>query len=186
MQSQDSFRSVRFLMRSLEASDAPEIVDCINDFEMARNLARVPHPYTLKDAKSWIKYTAKARARGNEYAFLITVPDQGVIGSVGFNHSVADAWEIGYWVRQEWWARGVATEAASALIEWGRGALSAEKFIAGHFADNPASGRVLTKLGFRLVGENEMSGLARGEKGRALRYAYKGTPAELALQAASH
>lgn len=179
------FQSIRFVIRPPDMNDAHQIVDCVDDPEMAVHLARVPNPYTQKDARNWIKYAAKARQKGHEYAFLVTRGTQ-VIGSVGFNRAVADAWELGYWVRKSWWSKGVATEAARALMDWGRTTLNAEHFVAGHFKDNPASGRVLIKLGFACVGEREMFGLARGQKAPALRYVHGKTPAEYALQAEPH
>ena len=165
------FRSERFLMRPPVARDARQIACCVNDAEMARNLARLPHPYAPSDALDWIAYADKARAQGREYAFVITHAEAGVIGSVGFNRTVGDAWEIGYWVDKAVQGRGVATEAARALLAWGEAQFGVTRFVAGHFQDNPASGRVLEKLGFERVGEKMMFSQGRGGKDAAWRYA---------------
>lgn len=174
------FKSDRFLMRPPEEKDARQIACCVNDLEMARNLARLPHPYAPKDALDWVAYTTKARAQGSEYAFVITHEEAGVIGSVGFNRARGEVWEIGYWVDKAVQGKGVATEAAAALLEWGEATFGVTQFVAGHFQDNPASGRVLEKLGFRRVGEKQLYSLARGGKDPAWRYSL-GAPAELAM-----
>lgn len=173
------FRSERFLMRPPRTKDARQIACCVNDAEMARNLARLPHPYAPQDALDWIAYVKKARQRGSEYAFVITHDEAGVIGSVGFNRATGEAWEIGYWVAKAVQKRGVATEAASALLAWGNAEFGVTQFVAGHFQDNPASGRVLEKLGFKRIGEKMMFSQGRGGKDRAWRYA-RGASTEVA------
>lgn len=170
-------------MRPPEAKDARQIACCVNDMAMARNLARLPHPYAPTDALDWIAYADNARAQGSEYAFVITHEEAGVIGSVGFNRTQGDTWEIGYWVDKAVQGKGVATEAARALLAWGEREFGVTKFIAGHFQDNPASGRVLEKLGFRRVGEKQLYSLARGGKDLAWRYAL-GASSEVAMGAA--
>ena len=126
-------------MRPPEEKDARQIACCVNDKDMARNLARLPHPYAPKDALDWVAYTDKAREQGTEYAFVITHEEAGVIGSVGFNRTRGAAWEIGYWVDKAVQGKGVATEAAAALMKWGAGKFGVTQFVAGHFQDNPAS-----------------------------------------------
>ena len=177
------FKSERFLMRPPRAEDARQIACCVNDKDMARNLARLPHPYAPKDALDWVAYADKARAQGTEYAFVITHEEAGVIGSVGFNRTKGEAWEIGYWVDKAVQRKGVATEAARALLAWGEATFGVTQFIAGHFQDNPASGRVLEKLGFERVGEKQLYSLARGGKDPAWRYALGASP-EAAMGAA--
>jgi len=170
------FKSERFLMRPPKAKDARQIACCVNDQGMARNLARLPHPYAPTDALDWVAYTEKARVQGTEYAFVITHQEAGVIGSVGFNRTSGDAWEIGYWVDKAVQGKGVATEAATALLGWGEHAFGITQFTAGHFKDNPASGRVLEKLGFQRVGEKQLYSLARGGKDAAWRYKLNAVP----------
>ena len=170
------FKSDRFLMRPPRPKDARQIACCVNDKEMARNLARLPHPYAPQDALDWIAYAEQAREAGKEYAFVITHAEAGVIGSVGFNRAVGEAWEIGYWVDRAVQGKGVATEAAKALLDWGTREFGVTQFVAGHFQDNPASGRVLEKLGFVRVGEKMLYSQARGGKDPAWRYALGAEP----------
>ena len=176
------FKSERFLMRPPESRDARQIACCVNYEDMARNLARLPHPYAPSDALDWIAYAAEARLNGREYAFVITHAEAGVIGSVGFNRTIGDVWEIGYWVDKAVQGRGVATEAARALLAWGESEFGVNKFVAGHFQDNPASGRVLEKLGFERIGQKMMFSQGRGGKDTAWRYALS-VPSDTALSA---
>lgn len=174
------FKSDRFLMRPPQEKDARQIACCVNHLDMARNLARLPHPYTPDNAREWAAYADTARAQGTEYAFVITHAEAGVIGSVGFNRTRGEAWEIGYWVDKAVQGKGVATEAARALIVWGEEQFGVTQFVAGHFQDNPASGRVLEKLGFERVGEKQLFSLARGGEAPAWRYTL-GASADLAM-----
>ena len=61
-----------------------------------------------------------------------------------------DEWELGYWLGEPYWNRGYASEAATALRDYAFEALKLERIVAGHYADNHASGRMLTKLGLSL------------------------------------
>ncbi|CAA9511419.1 MAG: 50S ribosomal protein acetyltransferase, partial [uncultured Sphingomonadaceae bacterium] len=75
-----------------------------------------------------------------------------LIGSVGFGQRPGGEIEFGYWIARPFWGRGYATEAGKAVIEAARHSLRIKKLSAGHFLDNPASGRVLEKIGFRPLG----------------------------------
>jgi len=157
-------------MRPPEEKDARQIACCVNDKDLARNLSRLPHPYAPDDALDWVAYADKARKQGTEYAFVITHEEAGVIGSVGFNRAIGEAWEVGYWVDKAVQGKGVATEAAAALMKWGAMKFGVTQFVAVHFQDNPASGRVLEKLGFVRVGEKQLYSTARGGQDMAWRY----------------
>jgi RimJ/RimL family protein N-acetyltransferase len=86
--------------------------------------------------------------------FVITLPGAKgapIVGTVGFKR--AEGWlELGYWIARDHWGRGYATEAGRGALEVAR-ALGHRRVSAGHYVDNPASGRVLRKLGFRETGE---------------------------------
>ncbi|MEM9054514.1 MAG: GNAT family N-acetyltransferase [Pseudomonadota bacterium] len=178
-------RTERLHLRPPEAPDAEQITEHISPKDVLWHLGRAPYPYQLKDAEGWIARSAKDRAAGTEFAFVITTARDGVIGSTGFNRAVGEIWEIGYWLGQAYWGQGIVTEAASALLDWGRAEFGIQQFVAGHFKDNPASGRVLEKLGFARVGERDMFSKARGGKSPAIRYSL-GAPADAALHSGAH
>lgn len=138
------------------------LLPLIGDFEVARNLARIPHPYTQSDAEEFVKMATRQRASGVGYHFVITLNGDGMfLGGIGLTQRDG-AFELGYWLGKSLWARGYATEAARALADFAFDRLSARRLIAGWFHDNPASGRVLAKLGFCSSGVEQLDCLARG------------------------
>ena len=185
MAPQFEIKTERFLLRAPALGDAGRVTAQISERDVMWNLGRAPLPYHKSDAEVWIKKCENDRAKGSEYAFVITNIEDGVIGAVGFNRAIGDVWELGYWIGKSWWGKGVATEVSRALLEWADTEFGITTFVAGHFKDNPASGRVLEKLGFEPVGEKLMFGRARGGKHPAIRYAL-GASADAALRSAAH
>ena len=152
----------RLLLRPPQSSDIADLVALIGDFDVAKNLARVPHPYSEEDAKSFIARTVEQRATGTELAFAITrKSDNAYIGGCGL-HLKDGLFEFGYWLGKPFWGRGFATEAARRLVAYGFGNLKADRLVAGWYHDNPASGHVLEKLGCKPAGAEERDCLARG------------------------
>lgn len=173
----------RLSLRPFEEADARRIAYLAGDYDVAKMCSRVPHPYTMAHAYDFIGMMARSREAGREQAFAVTAPIDGLIGSCGAS-PVAGAegvYEIGYWFGMPYWGRGYASEAARAVMDWARDQLGATGFVAGHFADNPASGNVLRKLGFAPAGEQDLFGLARQETSRVARYVWPegATPANL-------
>ena len=121
---------------------------------------------------------------GIEYAFGAYLPGNGLIGSCGVVKRGA-FWEIGYWIGKPYWEQGFATEAGRAVLAWAREEFPANGFISGHIKDNAASGRVLRKLGFDVVGEKLMYAKARDMRVPAVRYVLN-APAEAALAPDGH
>lgn len=178
-------RTERLVLRPPLPDDAEQIAEQIGLKDVAWNLGRAPYPYQSSDAVEWIERVPQGWTEDTAYVLLITHKIDGVIGCVGLDLKPMDVWEIGYWLGKPWWGLGYVTEAAAALMDWAEGAMELRQFASGHFADNPASGRVLEKLGFVAVGEVELFGRARGKKSPAVRYA-KGTEPNLALRLAAH
>ncbi len=143
-------RTSRLVLRPLDVSDLPALAERINDFETARWLSPVPFPYDLNHA---LEFLAHLRT-GVEKAWVI---DDGELrGIVGLGS------EFGYWLERPSWGKGYATEAGRAVLDWHFGEQEAGEVIAGHFVGNDASARVLTKLGFRVVGPRTSFCRARG------------------------
>ena len=144
-------RTERLLLRPGWREDAPALCRTIADERIVRNLARAPWPYRLQDAETYL-----AREPGpNEAACLVFLRGAGaprLVGAVGFGRTPDGELELGYWVARRFWGQGIATEAGKALIANARDSLRLPRLVAGHFNDNPASGRVLEKLGFRPTG----------------------------------
>lgn len=144
-------RSERLFLRPIFPEDWRGVYGGIAVESVVRNLARAPWPYAQTDAQQFCE-----RARlGEGHRFAITVPqekDAPLIGLIGIDPTSDGGVEIGYWIGEEWQGRGFATEAGRAVLAI-TDALNIENVEAGHFLDNPASGRVLRKLGFVETGE---------------------------------
>jgi RimJ/RimL family protein N-acetyltransferase len=168
----------RCLLRLPELEDAPAISRYCGEYDVAKNTARIPHPYPALAAEMWVLMTrAGWTPQGNQ---SLTVEHDGqVIGGGGVFRRTADAeWEIGYWIGRPWWGQGFATEIGRALVELGTKTLGARTLIAAHADDNPASGRVLEKLGFTYTGEaGQHFSMARMGQTRCLAMAWSGTAA---------
>jgi RimJ/RimL family protein N-acetyltransferase len=157
----------RLVLRPPAAADAAPIQALCSNWNVARMTTRMPHPYTLDDARRWIGGRGDRWADAAEYTFAL-VFDGTLVGVAGIDLKEG-AYEIGYWIGEPWWGRGLATEAVGRLIRFGFDELGLDRLAAAHFADNPASGRVLAKCGFRYIGEGMFYSVARDGETRALR-----------------
>lgn len=143
----------RLLLRPGWVDDAPALTHAIGHEDVVTKLSPVPWPYTLDDARSFL-----AAPRGAQDAtFLIfarTRAEPRLIGCISLQDEQGET-EIGYWLSPPYWGLGFATEAGRAVVDIARDTLRLPRLVSGHFIDNPASGRVLRKLGFRPTGRIE-------------------------------
>ncbi|HXH14674.1 MAG TPA: GNAT family N-acetyltransferase [Sphingomonas sp.] len=153
-------RTRRLTLRPGWPEDAAALARAIGHESVVAKLAHAPWPYTLSDAEAFLTQPCG----GHEPRFLIETMEAGaprLVGGIDI-HAAGDAREIGYWLTPEAWGRGYATEAGQAVVAMARHALGLRRLTAAHFVDNPASGRVLAKLGFRPTGRIE----SRASRGR--------------------
>jgi 8-oxo-dGTP diphosphatase len=147
----------------MEVADVPQIVPLLNDFDVARNLATVPHPYTEEHARTFLVKGTEDRARGEAYPFgVIRKEDGALVGGCGLRLKEDGVFEFGYWFGKPFWGQGYASEAARRLACFAFKDLKAPTLKAGWFYDNPASGRVLEKIGCVPAGNDHRDCLARG------------------------
>jgi RimJ/RimL family protein N-acetyltransferase len=162
-------RSERLFLRPRWPEDWREFYPLIADDGVVRNLARAPWPYTEEDARSFLQFEQKPGLP----TFFVTLPGpEGarIVGSIGLGESNGEA-ELGYWIARPYWGRGYATEAARTVLSLAR-TLGHKRIVGRHFVDNPASGRVLVKAGFRPLGRVvELHSAGRGEASPAATYA---------------
>jgi [ribosomal protein S5]-alanine N-acetyltransferase len=163
----------RLILRPLEARDRARLIKLANNWKVARNLSKMPYPYTEAAADWWLGQQEVLWASGQSVALAVTIADE-LIGGIGV--SVRDdrrdgEWELGYWLGEPYWNRGYASEAATAVRDYAFGALKLERIVAGHYAENHASGRILSKLGFRYTCEAMRHSLARGADVKCLEMA---------------
>ncbi|MCY7339729.1 MAG: GNAT family N-acetyltransferase [Sphingomonas bacterium] len=143
-------RTERLLLRPGWGEDAAALAQAIADEAVVRNLSSVPWPYATADAEAFLAGPRDPALP----AFLIFQRTPGaprLVGACGLGRRPSGAVELGYWIARAHWGQGLATEAATALVEIAR-ALRLATLEASHFIDNPASGRVLDKLGFVATG----------------------------------
>ena len=158
-------RTKRLTLRPGWPEDAPALARAIGHESVVAKLGRVPWPYALGDAEAFL---ASPRG-GHEPRFLIETMEAGtprLVGGIGVSDVDDGSANLGYWLTPDAWGRGYATEAGEAVIAMARHALGIRRLTASHFVDNPASGRVLAKLGFRPTGRVEPR-ISRGRGGEA-------------------
>lgn len=165
-------RSERLFLRPAFPEDSAGILAAISDEAIVRNLARAPWPYGRDDARAFAALPQDKRLPH----FLVTIPGTGVIGSAGLGEHEGEP-EIGYWIARDHWGKGYATEAAAGVLAVAR-MLGHRRITAGHFVDNPASGKVLRKLGFLPTGRiARRDSRARGTQVDSVEYALDLEPA---------
>lgn len=165
-------RSHRLLLRPIWPEDWQALFTGIADEGVVRNLARAPWPYRESDAREF----AALPATPLHPRFLITrARDAQAVGCVGLAPAsdAGDAMselELGYWIARPHWGQGYATEACAAVLEVAA-TLGHRELVASHFLDNPASGKVLRKLGFEPTGlVEERWSCGRGAHVQAVQY----------------
>lgn len=143
-------RTDRLLLRPGFPEDAQALAVAIADETIVRNLASAPWPYAIRDAEAFLA-APRDPVLPSLLIFERTAGAPLLVGACGLGRRPSGAVELGYWVARAHWGRGLATEAALALIDIAR-ALRLPALEGSHFLDNPASGRVLEKLGFQPTG----------------------------------
>ena len=147
--------SERLILRRLRPSDVTALAVWLSDYDVAKMTARIPYPYHEDHALDFI-----ARGQGSDHVFVIERKKDGVfLGGI----SLHEDGEFGYWLGKPFWGFGYATEAAGRLVTHAFTALGWDRLNAGWFCDNPASGRVLAKLGARHNGSAMRFSAARGQ-----------------------
>lgn len=137
----------RLLLRPAWPEDWQAVYSGIADEGIVRNLASAPWPYSKDDARSFVELPVDPMFP----RFLITrARDAALVGCIGIHPAGSDI-ELGYWIARPYWGQGYATEAGHGVIEIAA-TLGHKSLVASHFLDNPASGKVLEKLGFAPTG----------------------------------
>ena len=141
-------------------ADAAAVIAICGDWEVARRLGRVPHPYAYPDFRLFLEQVV---VREPTWAIVLRETNElaGVVGLAP--HRDGQSAELGYYIGRTHWGQGLATEAAQAIVRLGIEEMGYPRLTSGYHADNPASGRVLAKLGFRAIGVSSRRCLAAGQ-----------------------
>jgi len=139
-------------IRPYEETDLDQLVTIANNPEVSRWLSYVfPSPYTRECGESWIK---KCQDDLNPKAFAIT--DNGVlVGGIGieiFDDVVERTGELGYWLGEPFWRKGIGSTAVELFVKWCFETFDLERIEAACFEQNIGSAKVMEKAGFTFEG----------------------------------
>jgi len=179
MNTMPTIYSKRIILRPFTADDAQAVTDYAGDHDIAYNTLNIPHPYDITMAQSWIQ--THQQLFDDERSLVLAIEriePKNLIGAIGL-HDIRrdyDRAEIGYWIGKSFWNQGYCTEAAIALLNYGFTHYNLNRILAYHFSYNPASGRVMQKIGMKHEGtlrqhvkklgtyiDLEVYGILRGE-----------------------
>ena len=144
----------RLILRPPTLKDAADIAANANHIDVSRHLAFVPYPYSLKDAKDFLKFRRK-KAKHNPYNFGIILKSSGkLVGMIGFTglDKFSAKTEVGYWLGKKHWRQGITAEAMKAMEKFAFRKLKLVRLQADVFVENKASAKLLKKIGFKKEG----------------------------------
>lgn len=144
----------RLTLRPISARDTSDFIALAGQWSVARMTSDIPHPLTVNDARRWTS-PSEGEVR------LAIILSGTMVGAVGYFRDRSGCGELGYWLGRSWWGEGIASEAAAAVVRHGFAIDRLPAFTSSYFTDNPASGRVLAKLGFHSVGSARIWSEAR-------------------------
>lgn len=146
-------KSKDFILRPFRKGDEKSLAENINNRNIYRNTLLIPYPYTLKDAGEWITKNLKEarKKRPKEINFVIDINGE-VAGSIGFSRIEGHKAEIGYWLAEKYWGRGIMTQAVKLITKFGFEKLKLRRIYVHAFFFNKASMRVLEKAGYKFEG----------------------------------
>lgn len=167
------FSTARLQLRALEKHNAPDMHKICNDYDVVKMTGTFEWPFNLAASE---KRIAKMMALdpAHEQVFGIFL-NASLIGTIGMHDPNATGqFELGYMIGKPWWGHGYATESVNGILNWAHKKWGAHiQISAGHFEDNPASGKVLEKAGFIKTGEMKMVDCAaRKTKLNSIEYTY--------------
>ena len=149
-----TLRTDRLLLRPFIIADAAQLQALLNDRVIAANTRSIPFPYTAEAGRQWIQSQPMTWLQGRSAVFAICDSiDHGLMGAIGIEIEENDQHaELGFWIGGSFRGRGYCSEAAQAVVAFGFKTLALNKIHSQHLSRNPASGRVLQKIGMTQEG----------------------------------
>jgi len=150
-----SLETPRLILRRLTLDDAEALANAINHPKIAATTTNIPHPYNPDDARSWIESHLDDSITSDSLPFGLFLRESGeLIGGAELSSidKINLKAELGYWCAVDFWGRGYTTEAARAIVDYGFRELNLERIYARCFDINPASARVMEKIGMTFEG----------------------------------
>lgn len=159
----------RLVLRPTSASDAKHAFEIQSDWEVTRMLRMASFPPDQAHIRRWFADHVREWAAGEAYRFAVELQGR-LIGVADVDEISGREGELGYWFERASWGRGYALEAAQAVVHFAFSRIGLSKLCSGHAADNPASGKVLQKLGFRPLDSVRAVSRSRGQEIMQQRY----------------
>jgi len=144
----------RLILRPFQLADAENVRELAGATEIYATTLNIPHPYREGMAEKWIATHGSEFYQGRGVQLAITLKEAGrLIGAIGLVRTpIHRRAELGYWIGVPHWGNGYCTEAAREIIRYGFETLDIHKINAHHLNENPASGRVMEKVGMKKEG----------------------------------
>lgn len=157
------------LLRRLQKKDIPAMTKYLQNPNISRYTSNIPYPYTEENARWFVRDSHKQWRNGTNYVFGILYQNQfvGVCSLTGIKERHA---ELGYWLAEPFWGKGITSTAAHAVVQFGFEKLHLHRLHVSHFAENKASERIIKKLGFILEGTEREHFLRHGKWHNILNY----------------
>jgi [ribosomal protein S5]-alanine N-acetyltransferase len=151
------------VLREWKPSDLESLVENANNYHIAINMRDLfPYPYTLEDGEKWIETTSDEEKN----CFMAITLDDMAVGGIGLNLGEdieRISAEVGYWLGEKYWGRGITSSALKGILEYGFNDLGLERMYAKPLEHNIASRKVLEKNGFKMEGIMEKSVIKEGK-----------------------
>ncbi len=146
----------RLILKPLSEQDAEEIYENVKVYDIARWTINIPHPYPRSEAIRYIRQSMELIEKGKSYELSIRFNSSkelvGVMALLNVDIEHRNA-ELGYWIAKKHWRKGIATEAAFKILQFGFQDLNLERIYARCFHENEASRRVMEKIGMEPEGK---------------------------------
>ncbi len=139
----------RLVLRLFDPSDAETVAHLCHNHAIYKTTLHIPHPYSVDCALSWMENHLDNFNADRSYEFALTNKETGALyGAIGLSHDQRHRnGEMGYWVGEEFWGNGYATEAGKAVLNFAFDIKQYHRVYARHFVSNPSSGTVMKNLG---------------------------------------
>lgn len=146
-----TLETVRLTLNQPHIDDIPRLVEIMKNPVYNKNTTNIPFPYTKENGAFWVNLALDGLVQGDKYIFAIRLKGSpSIIGGIGLGiDKTNNKAEMGYWLDEHYWNKGMASEAAKALVAFGFDTLQLHKIVATHFTYNKASGRIMQKIGMQ-------------------------------------
>jgi [ribosomal protein S5]-alanine N-acetyltransferase len=155
MSTKPTLKTERLILRPFSLDDARDVQRLAGEKDIAKTTLTIPHPYEDGKAEEWIGTHQKDFVGGTQVVFAIVKQKENeLIGAIGLS-SIKKEFEnaeLGYWIGKEFWGKGYCTEAARAVLKYGFDELGLNRIHSHHFGSNPASGKIMQKVGMTYEG----------------------------------